>query len=68
MRGPYQVIKVLPNGRYELKLLNGSKGLSTQAAAQHMVPWKGEWCPETCAIFFDGKVLKLFNCFTLLFW
>lgn len=57
MRGPYRVTKVLPNGRYELKLLSGSKGKSTQAAAQYMIPWKGEWCPETCAMFFDGKVL-----------
>lgn len=65
MRGPYRITKVLPNGRYELKLLSGSKGKSTQAAAQYMVPWKGEWCPEFCAIFFDGKILKLSNDFTL---
>ncbi|XP_041985356.1 uncharacterized protein LOC121737735 [Aricia agestis] len=53
MRGPYRVIRVLPNGRYELKLLAGAYGKSTQAAAQHMILWKGEWCPETCAAFFD---------------
>lgn len=56
MRGPYKVTKVLPNGRYELKLLAGGMGKTTQAAAQYMVPWKGEWCPETCATFFEGKV------------
>ncbi|XP_046963633.1 uncharacterized protein LOC124532649 [Vanessa cardui] len=55
MRGPYRVTKVLPEGRYELKLLSGSKGKSTQAAAQYIIPWKGEWCPETCAMFFDDN-------------
>lgn len=54
MRGPYRVTKVLPNGRYELKLLGGSWGKTTQAASQHMVPWKGKWCPETCASFFEN--------------
>ncbi|XP_049867585.1 uncharacterized protein LOC126367854 isoform X1 [Pectinophora gossypiella] len=54
MRGPYKVIKSLPNGRYELKLLGGGYGKTTQAAAQYMVPWRGEWCPETCAAFFDN--------------
>nr|XP_026486599.1 uncharacterized protein LOC113393770 [Vanessa tameamea] len=53
MRGPYRVIKVLPGGRYELKLLSGARGKTTQAAAQYMVPWKGEWCPESCASFFE---------------
>lgn len=53
MRGPYQVTKVLTSDRYELELLSGSRGQKTQAAAQYMVPWKGEWCPDTCASFFD---------------
>ncbi|XP_046974990.1 uncharacterized protein LOC124541172 [Vanessa cardui] len=53
MRGPYRVTRVLPAGRYELKLLAGSYGKTTQAAAQYMVPWKGEWCPESCASFFS---------------
>ncbi|XP_072948800.1 uncharacterized protein [Epargyreus clarus] len=53
MRGPYQVTKVLPSDRYELKLLTGARGKTTQAAAQYMVPWKGEWCPDTCASFFE---------------
>ncbi|KAJ0169955.1 hypothetical protein K1T71_014561 [Dendrolimus kikuchii] len=55
MRGPYRVTKVLPSGRYELKLLSGAKGKTTQAAAQYMVPWKGEWCPESCAAFFESS-------------
>ncbi|KAF9420133.1 hypothetical protein HW555_003546 [Spodoptera exigua] len=55
MRGPYRVIKVLPSGRYELKLLGGARGKTTQAAAQYMVLWKGEWCPESCAAFFESK-------------
>ncbi|XP_063825988.1 uncharacterized protein LOC135075476 isoform X1 [Ostrinia nubilalis] len=54
MRGPYRVVKVLPSGRYELKLLSGARGKTTQAAAQYMVPWKGEWCPESCAAFFES--------------
>ncbi|KAH9630167.1 hypothetical protein HF086_016251 [Spodoptera exigua] len=40
MRGPYKVVKILPSGRYELKLLAGSYGKTTQAAAQFMVPWR----------------------------
>lgn len=55
MRGPYKVIKKLPSGRYTLKLLAGGYGKTTQAAAQFMVPWKGEWCPETCAALFSGE-------------
>lgn len=55
MRGPYRVTKVLPSDRYELKLLSGARGKTTQAAAQYMVPWKGEWCPESCAAFFESK-------------
>lgn len=53
MRGPYKVTKALQSGRYELKLLAGSYGKTTQAAAEYMVPWRGEWCPETCAAFFE---------------
>lgn len=55
MRGPYRVTKVLPSDRYELKLLSGARGKTTQAAAQYMVPWKGEWCPESCAAYFESK-------------
>lgn len=55
MRGPYKVIKALPGGRYELRLLTGGYGKTTQAAAQFMVPWRGEWCPATCAAFFEGE-------------
>lgn len=55
MRGPYKVVNVLPSGRYTLKLMAGGYGKTTQAAAQFMVPWKGEWCPETCAAFFGGE-------------
>ncbi|KAJ0169694.1 hypothetical protein K1T71_014879 [Dendrolimus kikuchii] len=58
MRGPYRVTKVLPSGRYELKLLSGAKGKTTQAAAQYMVPWKGKWCPESCAAFFEKGVWR----------
>lgn len=56
MRGPYKVTKVLPSGRYALRLLSGAYGKTTQAAAQHMVPWLGEWCPETCAAFFESEL------------
>ncbi|XP_046963097.1 uncharacterized protein LOC124532299 [Vanessa cardui] len=55
MRGPYKVVKILPSGRYELKLLSGGYGKTTQAAAQYMIPWRGEWCPETCAAFFESE-------------
>lgn len=41
--GPYRVVNVLPNGRYELKLLVGSYGKTSQAAAEFMVLWRGEW-------------------------
>ncbi|XP_063826423.1 uncharacterized protein LOC135075894 [Ostrinia nubilalis] len=54
MRGPYKVIKALPSGRYELKLLSGSYGKTTQAAAEYLVLWRGEWCPESCAAFFEN--------------
>ncbi|KAL4709763.1 hypothetical protein ACJJTC_004599 [Scirpophaga incertulas] len=53
MRGPYRVTKVLPHGRYELQLLAGSYGKLTQAAAEYMIPWRGEWTPEVCAACFD---------------
>nr|XP_032520876.1 uncharacterized protein LOC116772711 [Danaus plexippus plexippus] len=57
IRGPYRVIQVLPNGRYQLKLLSGSYGKTTQAAAEYMIPWNGEWCPESCAVFFENDEL-----------
>lgn len=53
MRGPYKVVRQLPHHRYELELLAGSYGKKTQAAAEHMVLWRGEWTPETCAAFFE---------------
>ncbi|XP_063375338.1 uncharacterized protein LOC134662964 [Cydia amplana] len=59
MRGPYRVVKALPHGRYELRLLAGSYGKTTQAAAEYMVPWKGEWTPDTCAAFFEGELLPI---------
>ncbi|XP_026736817.1 uncharacterized protein LOC113500292 isoform X1 [Trichoplusia ni] len=66
MRGPYRVIRVLPHGRYELRLVAGSYGKTTFAAAQYMVPWEGEWTPESCAGFFEGKLVPLTNlCDTL---
>lgn len=55
MRGPYKVVKTLPSGRYELKLLSGSYGKTTQAAAEYLVLWRGEWCPESCAAFFESE-------------
>ncbi|XP_028167300.1 uncharacterized protein LOC114357743 isoform X2 [Ostrinia furnacalis] len=54
MRGPYKVIAVLPNDRYELRLLTGSYGKTSQAAAGYMVLWRGEWTPDTCAGFFES--------------
>ncbi|XP_049886848.1 uncharacterized protein LOC126381417 [Pectinophora gossypiella] len=54
MRGPYKIVKALPSGRYEMKLLTGSYGKTTQAAAEYLVLWKGEWCPESCASFFEN--------------
>ncbi|XP_063825472.1 uncharacterized protein LOC135075030 [Ostrinia nubilalis] len=55
MRGPYKVVRDLPHHRYELELMAGSYGKRTQAAAEHMVQWRGEWTPETCAAFFEGE-------------
>lgn len=52
MRGPYRVVKILSHGRYELQLLAGLYGKSTQAAAEYMIPWQGEWTPDVCADFF----------------
>lgn len=60
MRGPYKVVRALPSGRYKLRLLSGSYGKTTQASAQYMVPWKGEWCPETCAAFFEREYSGIF--------
>lgn len=60
MRGPYRVIKVLLNGRYELKLLSGAYGKTTQVAAEYMVPWRGKGCPESCAAFFESKCWHFF--------
>ncbi|XP_026327446.1 uncharacterized protein LOC113235768 [Hyposmocoma kahamanoa] len=51
MRGPYKVLKCLPHHRYELELLVASYGKRTEAAAENMVLWAGEWTPETCAAF-----------------
>jgi hypothetical protein len=63
MRGPYKVIQQLPHDRYELELLTGSYGKKTQAAAEHMVLWRGEWTPDACAAFFSdedvGELLRI---------
>lgn len=55
MRGPYRVMKILPHCRYELQLLAGSYGKLTQAAAEYMMPWHGEWTPDVCSAFFSGE-------------
>lgn len=55
MRGPYKVTKTLPHGRYDLVLLAGSYGKKTQAAAEYMTLWRGEWTPDVCSAFFEGK-------------
>ncbi|XP_060810213.1 uncharacterized protein LOC132904300 [Amyelois transitella] len=55
MRGPYRVVKILPQGRYELQLLAGSYGKSTQAAAEYMMPWHREWTPDVCSALFSGE-------------
>lgn len=54
MRGPYKVLRALPHQRYELELLAGSYGKKTQAAAEHMVLWRGEWTPDACEAFFGS--------------
>ncbi|XP_028032646.1 uncharacterized protein LOC114244899 [Bombyx mandarina] len=53
MRGPYRVLHTLPRGRYELQLLGGAYGKTTQAAGEYMVLWRGEWSPEACGAFFN---------------
>lgn len=65
MRGPYRVIRPLANGRYELKLMAGGYGKTTYAAAQFLVPWRGEWTPDTCAAFFEGAYRSLCSMLTL---
>lgn len=50
------MVKVLPHGRYELRLLAGSYGKSTQAAAEFMISWQGESTPDVCADFFYGEL------------
>lgn len=59
MRGPYKIIQQLPHDRYGLELLAGSYGKRTQAAAEHMTLWRGEWTPDVCAAFFtsDGEFM-----------
>lgn len=59
MRGPYRVVRVLPHGRYALRLVAGSYGKTTYAAAQYMVPWGGEWTPESCALLFEGESVSV---------
>lgn len=66
MRGPYKITQVLPHGRYELKLVSGSYGKTTQAAAEYMVLWRGEWTPEVCATFFDSEYEHMFL-FTIIY-
>ncbi|XP_039759674.1 uncharacterized protein LOC120633490 [Pararge aegeria] len=53
----YRVVKALPHGRVELQMLAGSCGKATRAAAEFMVPWRGEWTPDTCAAFFEGELV-----------
>lgn len=57
MRGPYKVVRVLLHHRYKLELLAGSYGKQTEASAEHMVLWRGEWTPETCSAFFESGEL-----------
>lgn len=53
MRGPYRVLKVLPHDRYQLRLMAGSFGKTTEAAATYMTLWRGEWTPDVCSAYFD---------------
>lgn len=53
MRGPYKIVRALPHGRYELKLLSGSLGKTTEAAAEFISAWHGEWTPDVCTAFFE---------------
>lgn len=55
MRGPYRIVRAMTNDRYQLKLMAGSYGKTSYAAAQYLVPWRGEWTPESCAAFFEGE-------------
>lgn len=59
MRGPYRITKELANNRYELTLLSNSYGKVTQASAEYLVPWNGEWTPDACTAFFESE-LKLY--------
>lgn len=59
MRGPYEVMQVLPHGRYELKLIAGSYGKTTQAAAEFITLWRGEWTPDVCTTFFESEFLRV---------
>ncbi|XP_039746586.1 uncharacterized protein LOC120624227 [Pararge aegeria] len=45
------------SGRVELQMLAGSCGKATRATAEFMVPWRGEWTPDTCAAFFEGELV-----------
>ena len=56
MRGPYRITKELANNRYELTLISNSYGKVTQASAEYLVPWNGEWTPDACAAFFESKL------------
>ncbi|PZC80392.1 hypothetical protein B5X24_HaOG214694 [Helicoverpa armigera] len=56
MRGPYRVIRALPHHRYELQLLAGSHGKKTQAAAENMMLWRGEWTPDACSVVFETEI------------
>ncbi|XP_062532853.1 uncharacterized protein LOC134201633 [Bombyx mori] len=53
MRGPDKIVRALPHGRYELKLLSGSLGKTTEAAAEFISAWHGEWTPDVCTAFFE---------------
>lgn len=55
MRGPYTVKQSLPHGRYELGLIAGSYGKTTQAAAEYLTLWRGEWTPDVCSTFFESE-------------
>lgn len=60
MRGPYRVVRVLPHGRYEIKLAAGRYGKSTQAAAEYMIPWQGKCTPAVCSAMFNSELFDLF--------
>ncbi|CAF4946046.1 unnamed protein product [Pieris macdunnoughi] len=48
MRGPYVVLAVLSQYRYELKLVAGFYGKTM------LMPWRGVWTPDVCAAFFES--------------